>query len=67
MTTLPPRASPDDDREWLQLQGKGWVTYEQLERESVCLESGLSPREAGRIAREQDQRWMPPSPAEWGK
>jgi len=48
------KCSPDHDM--IEIPGVGYVSYAWLEREAICVESGLSEKEALRVASTDYQR-----------
>ena len=58
------RCSPDHDM--IEIPGVGFVQYAWLERQAICIESGMSEREALRVASTDYQAQMRPGLAKAG-
>lgn len=52
--SVPKRAY--DDHDMIEVPGLGYIAYSWLEREAICLESGLSEQQALRVASTDYQR-----------
>lgn len=50
------RSRASDDHDMIEIPGVGFVSYAWLEREAICIESGMSEREALRVASTDYQR-----------
>ena len=45
-----------DEHDLIEIPEAGFIAYSWLEREAICMESGLSEREASRVASKDYQR-----------